>query len=66
MNNTAQIAIILVGILVPGTFALFVILVTRRGKEFEKLDGLWSAITQLHKELHKAFAADKERSPSKH
>lgn len=64
MNNPAQIAIVIVGILVPAVFVLFVISVTRRGREFEKMDGLFSAIARLHQELHKAFAAEKERSPS--
>ena len=64
MNNAAQIAIVLVGVLVPAVFVLFVISITRRGKEFEKMDGLFSAIDRLQKELHTAFAAEKERSPS--
>jgi hypothetical protein len=61
MNNTAQVAIVLVGILVPAAFVLFVISITRRGKEFKKLDGLFSTIVRLHEELHRAFAAEKER-----
>jgi hypothetical protein len=66
MNNAARIAIVLVGILVPAAFVLFVISIARRGREFKKFDGLFSAIAQLHEELHRAFAADKARSPSKH
>jgi hypothetical protein len=65
MSNAAQIVIVLVGVLVPTAFVLFVISVTRRDKEFKKIDGLFSAIARLHKELHRAFAADKEHTPSK-
>ena len=66
MKNAAQIAIVLVGILVPAAFVLFVISITRRGKEFKKLDGLFSAIARLREELHRAVAAEKESSQSKH
>jgi hypothetical protein len=36
MSNAAQIVIVLVGVLVPTAFVLFVISVTRRDKEFKK------------------------------
>ena len=65
MNNAAQIVIVLVGVLVPVAFVLFVISTTRRGREIEKMDGLLSAIAQLHGELHRAFASDREQTPSK-
>lgn len=65
MNNAAQIVIVLVGIVVPAAFVLFVIAITRRGREFKKMDGLLSAIARLHNQLHEAFARDEKRSPSK-
>jgi hypothetical protein len=64
MNN-AQIVIVLVGVVVPATFVLFVIAITRRGREFKKIDGLLSAINRLHKQLHEAFARDEKHAPSK-
>jgi hypothetical protein len=62
MSNATQISIVLVGVLVPVAFVLFVISVTRRRKEIEKLDGLFAAIARLQQELHSAFAAEKPRS----
>ena len=59
MNNAAQIAIVLVGVLVPAAFSLLVMSITRRHNEFKDKDGLLSAIAQLHQELHRAFAAGK-------
>lgn len=64
MTNAAQLAIVLAGVLVPAAFVLFVIAVTRRGGEFRRMDGLLGAIRRLHQELHRAFAADKERGAS--
>lgn len=66
MNHAGQLAIVLIGVIVPAAFVLFVIAVTRRGREFEKLDGLFAAVSRLQKDLHSAFAADKEGRPSKH
>lgn len=66
MNSAAQITIVLAGVLVPAVFVLFVIAVTRRGAEFKRLDGLFSTIDRLLKELHKAFAEEKARDTSKH
>lgn len=60
MNNAAQIAIVLVGVVVPAAFSLLVISITRRRNEFkEEEDGLLPAIARLHRELHRAFAAGK-------
>lgn len=64
MNDPAQIVTILVGILVPMVFAIFVIWVTRRGREFQRMDRLFSAIERLQTELHKAFASGNELNAS--
>jgi hypothetical protein len=62
-THVAQIVIVLIGVLVPAAFALFVISITRRGREFEKMDGLFSAIHQLETQLHKAFIANDKGNP---
>jgi hypothetical protein len=42
-----------IGILVPVVYVLFVILLTRRGREFSKMDGL--SMAGLQTALHGAF-----------
>ena len=45
--------VVAIGILVPVVYALFVIFLTRRGREFSKMDGL--SMAGLQTALHSAF-----------
>ena len=44
-----------IGVLVPAVYALFVIFLTRWGRERSKMDGFSEAITGLQTALHSAF-----------
>lgn len=51
----SAITVACIGILVPAAYTLFVIFLTKRGKELAKMEGFFSSISQLNKALHAAF-----------
>lgn len=60
----ALYGVIATGILVPVAYALFVIFLTRRGKEFSKMDSFFGSMENLHKSLHRAFIAEHREKPA--
>ena len=52
-----------IGILVPVVYAVFVIFLTRRGREFSKMDGL--SMVGLQTALHSAFIKQEQEKPAR-
>jgi hypothetical protein len=58
--DASSYIVVAIGILVPVAYALFVIFLTRRGREFSKMDGLSEAMTGLQTALHSAFVKQEQ------
>jgi hypothetical protein len=64
-DSQAIFAVVCTGIVLPAIYTVFVIYLTRRGKEFSRMDGLFSSMEKLHKALHSAFMAERGEKPLK-
>ena len=65
MQNQAAYTLVCIGIIVPAVYVLFVIFLTRRGREFSRLEGLFASMEQLHTALHAAFMEERKEKPLK-
>lgn len=61
MTSNSQIAFVLIGTGLPIIFLVFVIVVTWTGKAEKGPDSLSARIDQLRQELHRSYAARKQR-----
>jgi hypothetical protein len=65
MKDTQAIsAVVIIGVLVPVIYILFVIFLTRRGKEFSGMDRFFGGLSKLHADLHAAVMAQ-SKTPQK-
>jgi hypothetical protein len=53
--SVSALIVAVIGIAVPVVFSLFVISLTRRGREFSRLEGFFDSIDRLHNTLHSVF-----------
>jgi hypothetical protein len=63
--DTSSYIVAAIGILVPVVYGLFVIFLTRRGREFSKMDGLFEAMTGLQTALHSAFIKQEQEKTAR-
>jgi hypothetical protein len=60
MNHDIQAyALAGIGILVPAAYVVFIICLTRRDREFSKMDDFFALVAKLHKSMHTAFMGQK-------
>ena len=63
--NASSYIVAAIGILVPVLYALFVIFLTRRGREFSKMNVLFDTMTNLQEALHNAFINRKHENTAR-